>query len=940
MDVNGTKFHLLLGNADWQRCMDEQGNSVLAAPPEASPPEVASKLHWDQKRAELTLKPHVFQFSPAKNDKPPKLEDRRGAACDRFGNWYWIDKSETEILVNSAGTRQTSHFWSAGDGMECSRDKKSGDFMPAEPPQISKKLQLRGLAVTADHYLVVGTSEPAGLLIFDLFSGGPPQHKLWPDGAFAPFDMSPTPGGGLCILDRQKNKRLWGLDRNFNVIDYDREKRTPANEQEEEFQPADGSTKRKKLKQTFSGGISLAIGAPVDIVDPIAIEALPDSTVLILDRAEESKFSRICRYSVTKEEWACVSVREMLKKIEEDKKTEFTLIAHDFAFVPEHKDGGEITPDRLYVVEKNGNQAFGFNISQEAGRLNIEPLAEFFPLRLFGGKGLVTSGTTAYYDFSDRWIPLVEQKRPRYEESAELFTPGFNGGAPDCVWHRLMLDAVIPPETEIRIWSRAANEEADLQSAVWFEEPELYKRGDGSELPFYKKTKGRDTWELLFQKAKGRYLQLKMQIIGNGRATPRIHALRAYYPRFSYLEHYLPSVYREDNESASFLDRFLANIEGFFTSIEDKIAAVQMLFEVRSAPAEALEWLADWFGVALEPAWDEAKRRLFISHAMDFFQYRGTIKGLQLALHLALDACADKNIFADQSPAKAASPIRIIEAFRKRRTPAVVLGDPSELAGPRLVISESRWNPKHGNDDLHKRYTKFLQQKNSAVDKTYKFPITPPECTVASEKWTEFAMSTLGFIPSAGPKDKELWQDFLRRRYIVITELKDIYKKSYAAFSEVELPHDLPADGAPLVDWYQFETMALPMHTYAHRFTVMLPMPKGETPYSEEHQKRIELAKRIVDLEKPAHTIFEVKFYWNMFRIGEVRLGYDTALDLNSRISGLMTPMILGQRHIGESYVGFTPAQEAGRHTVGCGPLKNKSALINRESDYEHICRQ
>ena len=145
-------------------------------------------------------------------------------------------------------------------------------------------------------------------------------------------------------------------------------------------------------------------------------------------------------------------------------------------------------------------------------------------------------------------------------------------------------------------------------------EPPPYLRGNGSELPFAPRTskeiKGLGTWELLFQKAHGRFLQLQIRLAGNNRSTPRLRALRAYYPRFSYLNHYLPAVYREDDESAWFLDRFLANVEGTYTAIEDRIAAAQMLFDTRAAPSDALDWLAAWFGVALDPAWEDERKRI------------------------------------------------------------------------------------------------------------------------------------------------------------------------------------------------------------------------------------------------------------------------------------------------------------------------------------------
>ena len=129
--------------------------------------------------------------------------------------------------------------------------------------------------------------------------------------------------------------------------------------------------------------------------------------------------------------------------------------------------------DRLYVVAKNGNQSFAFNISQEGRQLTLEPLAEYLPMRLFGGKGLVRAGTQAYYDFGDGWIPLIEQRRPRYAPEATLLTPRLDGGEPDCVWHRLLLDACIPPEAKVQVWSRATNEARDLPFTQWHAEPRL-----------------------------------------------------------------------------------------------------------------------------------------------------------------------------------------------------------------------------------------------------------------------------------------------------------------------------------------------------------------------------------------------------------------------------------------------------------------------------------
>src|SRR4029450_12931333 len=100
---------------------------------------------------------------------------------------------------------------------------------------------------------------------------------------------------------------------------------------------------------------------------------------------------------------------------------------------------------------------------------------------LFGGKGLVTAGTLPYYDFGDGWIPLIRQRRPRFVGEGTLLTsllPPFDGNDPECVWHRVLLDACLPPDTTVEVWSRAANDAGALAIAPWQREPGFYRRGD------------------------------------------------------------------------------------------------------------------------------------------------------------------------------------------------------------------------------------------------------------------------------------------------------------------------------------------------------------------------------------------------------------------------------------------------------------------------------
>lgn len=951
MDANGTHYHLLLGQDDWAGCADADARTLLRdawesvlSPPEDSEQQegLQTALAWDSARNELTLKPELFNFIAAEGDAPPALERRRGGARDRYGNWYWIDDTRKRVLVNSAGTKLTTPFWPIEGSTVCAHEPEAGAFEPKDPTPASEPQAFSGLAVTEDHYLVVGTVGPAGLLVFDLHAGGAPRQMLWPAGVeFEPFDMAARPGGGVWILDRAR-KRYWALDRHFNVTSLggDASRASEA----EVFKPLspDATTPDRTQGRVAPARVTDAMAAALDVDDPIAIEALPDCSVLILSLRPDWPFSRIHRYLGAQEFGRPVSTIAIIRLIDREQLRTFRLVGYDFAFVAGHEGAQGTVPDRLYIVEAAGNQAFAFDLTWRPAaevedpareRIRLDPVAEFLPLRLFGGKGLVAAGSESYYDFGDGWIPLAEQRRPRYATAATLVTQPFDAREPDCVWHRLLLDACVPPETSVRVSTRAADELAELAGAAWLPEPRPYLRGDGSELPFVRRASasgsqsntngattgadasklsadkarkaGRGTWELLFQRARGRYLQIRIELSGNQRTTPRLRALRAYYPRFSYLSQYLPSVYREEAQSASFLDRFLANFEGLYTTLESKIAAAQMLFDVRSAPPDVLEWLASWFGVALDPAWDEARRRLFIKYAMLFFQYRGTMRGLEMALSLVLDECVDESVFTEGDAARRRQlrGVRLMERFRTR--PALQPLTVAETAqGPRLLTQSQAKTP------LALTVAGVQQQQLSATLRQFALPsqggaFLPlgDAALKRSAAWRAAAQEQLGFVPVAGDEDRGAWQDFLARRYHRVGVLNAAYQTNWKSFDAVPLPSELPTPGPALQDWYDFETVVMAMRRTAHRFTVLLPVRGSDSADAAAQQQRRALTERIVNLEKPAHTIFDVKFYWAMFRVGEARLGSDTLIDLGSRAPELTPPMVLDREHLAEAYL-------------------------------------
>lgn len=101
MDVNGTRYHLLLGYADWSACrFSDRDTRRLRDVWGATPPtdvdaadadDEAHALAWDGERAEVTLHPRLFSLLGTGGEHAVTPADRRGAGRDRYGNWYWID---------------------------------------------------------------------------------------------------------------------------------------------------------------------------------------------------------------------------------------------------------------------------------------------------------------------------------------------------------------------------------------------------------------------------------------------------------------------------------------------------------------------------------------------------------------------------------------------------------------------------------------------------------------------------------------------------------------------------------------------------------------------------------------------------------------------------------------------------------------------------------
>jgi phage tail-like protein len=96
-----------------------------------------------------------------------------------------------------------------------------------------------------------------------------------------------------------------------------------------------------------------------------------------------------------------------------------------------------------------------------------------------------------------------------------------------------------------------------------------------------------------------------------------------------YLE-YLPAIYHQQ----AFLGEFLKPFEEVLSGFEELLDSIDHYFAPALTDPEFLPWLATWVALVLDEEWDESKRRRLISEAVELYRRRGTVRGLKQYLEI------------------------------------------------------------------------------------------------------------------------------------------------------------------------------------------------------------------------------------------------------------------------------------------------------------------
>lgn len=944
MNVNRASFHMLLGRDDWGRCRVPTGpvertpvHSFWPAPDGGEEPTIDPRVPlYDSRTGELTLAPGDEQLLPTKGEMAFLPEQRRACASDAAGNLYLVSDDGLAIRCIAACDRSEQSFWPDPRAIG---PRPAGPFVDPSPP-VELPRRYVALAVTANGYLVAwwrsATSE--GAERFDLVAGGPPETYRPAQGIPGPVeDLAARGPGGLWAL----------LQGGAGLVALDSELRPCASTApafaSDAFQSDDPAAPRRQHPLPWQGK-ALALPDPMQARQLVlAWNALP---VVLASKANG-------RVAVLAADPAAGTWQVVLDSGQ---------AWHMAGAAP-----AEGATQSIFLVDPIGNQARELLLHRDAtGVVTSQGLqTTTYPLRRCGGRALGLLAGRVSYDSGPepRFVPVIERVHRAYAASCTFESPIYDSRTAQCQWDRIRIDACIPAGTAVTIEARTGeSEQALLVSGEpgWIRQPAPYLNRDHGELPGKRGIAQLGTdpalrkgcWDLLLQGQRGRFCQLRITLGGDGRTTPRLRALRLWYPRFSYSERFLPALYREEPTSADLLERFLANMEGINTGIEDRIATMQAWLDPRTVPEGFLDWLASWLDLMLDPAWNADRKRLFLANAMRFFAWRGTVPGLELALRIAFDSELDARDFALGGPrCQCPGQVRVVENFMTR-LPArrFMSGEPQ--VGPAVGTKAALWAPAEGSPGLWQRYAAAGGTTDSGP-----FPLWPPTGS-GDAAWSTAVSAAFGFIPAEGaqeriawhsqlaaaglpaaelPRDqvpaalgqawaqfvanpryaRQRWHDYLARRYHRVERLNQAWLSGWASLGEIPLPAELPASGPALADWLAFEGEVLPRCRTAHRFSVLLPL-RTVSEGGPVLADRMALARRIIAVEKPAHTEFDVRFYWAMNRVGEARLGQDMELGAGSRAPELIPPALLGTSYIGSSFVAGQQGPLAGRARIAC----------------------
>ena len=243
---------------------------------------------------------------------------------------------------------------------------------------------------------------------------------------------------------------------------------------------------------------------------------------------------------------------------------------------------------------------------------------------------------TSCYSWQGRCLDPSDVKplpAPQRERLGQLLTDALDSGIPRCRWHRVRVDADVPPGTTVAVAIASSEEARPARQGDPAADPRWQAFDAGLPHPddWHKGATG--SMDFLVDQPHGRYLFLRLRLTGDGVSTPVVRRIRLDFPRITSLD-FLPTVYRDNADAEDFTERFLSLFDAEILDLDRAIERYPALLDSRGVPDEALPWLASFLDLIFDRAWGPAQRRAVLQALPVLYRRRGTVSGLKQAIEL------------------------------------------------------------------------------------------------------------------------------------------------------------------------------------------------------------------------------------------------------------------------------------------------------------------
>ncbi len=213
-----------------------------------------------------------------------------------------------------------------------------------------------------------------------------------------------------------------------------------------------------------------------------------------------------------------------------------------------------------------------------------------------------------------------------------FFSRVLDSGENETIWHRMKL---VPSHEQVnyKIFFYASNsryvhvkgQEQIISEVLKDEKVSINEKKQWFEHELKKVITNQE--DVLLHEVKGRYFWVLVELYDYDYDYTGVEDICFYFPKETWMK-YLPSVYQKDEDSLSFLERYLGVFQSTYDELDYEIANNQYKLEPLTTSKEFLYFLAELVDIEHAYSWKESTLREVIAKSSELYKKRGTKQGL------------------------------------------------------------------------------------------------------------------------------------------------------------------------------------------------------------------------------------------------------------------------------------------------------------------------